>query len=180
MKGGLNQPPPAPQGTAIVDFRLIYWLPFTFSPFINLLGKAKRIGTLSKEQMLLEVLLILIVFHFLCYKNNSSQIFEKHTKTFLMHQLRDLNTMHNEQSIVIALSLYYSTPGCVYLVFYQLHVLHQLTGLDLSGFPWSWEISSWVLIQGLHMEKLSLIRRFMFVCFVSFVWGSWGRNSGRN
>lgn len=55
MKGSLNHLHPAPQGTAIVDFRLIYRFPFTFSPFINLLEKAKWVDRrlLSKEQMLL-------------------------------------------------------------------------------------------------------------------------------
>lgn len=76
------------------------------------------------------------------------------------------DTMHNEQSIVTALSLYYLTPGWVYLVFYQVYVLDQLIGLDLSG-PGSWEISSWVQIQGLQGEKLSLIGWFMFVCLLS-------------
>lgn len=51
-------------------------------------------------------------------------------------------------------------------MFYQVYVLDQLIGLDLSG-PEPWEISSWVQIQGLQGEKLSLIGWFMFVCLLS-------------
>jgi len=51
VKGGLNLLPPVPQSIVTVDFRLIYRVPFTFSPFINLLGKAKWVdqSLLSKD-----------------------------------------------------------------------------------------------------------------------------------
>lgn len=76
-------------------------------------------------------------------------------------------TMHKEQSIVMALSSYYLTPGCLYLLVYQVRVLDQLIGLDPSGPSWSWEISPWVQIQGLREEELSLSRWVMFVCLLS-------------
>jgi len=67
----------------------------------------------------------------------------------------------------MALSLYYLTSGYVYLVFHQMSVLDQLTGLDLCAPSWYWEICPWVQIQGLYEEKPSSIRWFMLVCLLS-------------